>query len=291
MPIQTQQSATVVEAGEQNPRHPLEPLSAAEIAIAVNVLKAQPVFTPTTRIVSIMLREPDKAGVIAWPEKQLNERHALAVLVDNGTNTAYSAELNLSASTLVHLQQAPAGSEPTLSMDEQIECEQAVLTSSEFAAKLKEHYGMTDPSLVMVDIWSAGNYGSEEDRTPSPGAAALLLAHRSDRQRLRPADGGSTSGRRSEHHEGAARRRLWPLAASAATRQLCRGSRRLRSARHQAAADYAAGRPSFSLDGQQLSWEKWEFVIGFNAPRRPDAPPCPLPRPGARPFHPLSRFA
>lgn len=27
------------------------------------------------------------------------------------------------------------------------------------------HHGIDDTSLVMVDIWSAGNYGSEEDRT------------------------------------------------------------------------------------------------------------------------------
>eukprot|EP00959_Pyramimonas_sp_CCMP1952_P118579 2479057-Pyramimonas_sp.AAC.4 len=26
-------------------------------------------------------------------------------------------------------------------------------------AKMKEHYGVEDLSLLMVDIWSAGNYG------------------------------------------------------------------------------------------------------------------------------------
>ena len=40
-----------------------------------------------------------------------------------------------------------------------------MLASPEFKAALKKHYGIDDTSLVMVDIWSAGNYGSEEDRT------------------------------------------------------------------------------------------------------------------------------
>src|SRR6201999_1584110 len=66
---------------------------------------------------------------------------------------------------LVKFEKAPPNSQPTLSMDEQIECEQAVLASEDFKAALKKHYGITDTSLVMVDIWSAGNYGSEEDST------------------------------------------------------------------------------------------------------------------------------
>lgn len=31
-----------------------------------------------------------------------------------------------------------------------------------FIAALRKHYGEVDPSLVMVDIWSAGTYGSKE---------------------------------------------------------------------------------------------------------------------------------
>lgn len=93
------------------------------------------------------------------------DRCAIAVLLDNAANTTSAVTLNLTKSELVTVQKAPPGSQPTLSMDEQIECEQAVLTSPEFLAALEKQYGISDTSLVMVDIWSAGNYGSEEDRT------------------------------------------------------------------------------------------------------------------------------
>src|ERR1700733_13295050 len=168
MPVQTPEplsSSGLHENGRAPKVHPPEPLSAAEVALSVQVLKAHPVFTPTSRIVSIMLREPDKALVHAWPQGPLPERHAVAVLIDNGSNAASTVTLNLSTSRVMAVEQAPAGAQPTLSFDEQVECERAVLESPEFLAKLKEHYGVTDSSLVMVDIWSAGNYGTEEDRT------------------------------------------------------------------------------------------------------------------------------
>lgn len=72
---------------------------------------------------------------------------------DNAKNQAYTAILNLSSSSVVSVDLAPAGSQPTMSIDEQIECEQAVLADPAFQAAIKKHYGISDPSLVMVDIW------------------------------------------------------------------------------------------------------------------------------------------
>ncbi len=44
-------------------RHPLEPLSAEEVREAVALLKGEGKVTPTTRFVSVALKEPDKALV------------------------------------------------------------------------------------------------------------------------------------------------------------------------------------------------------------------------------------
>ena len=48
-----------------------------------------------------------------------------------------------------------SGVQPTMTIDEQVECEQAVLASTEFREALKHHTGVEDASLVMVDIWRA----------------------------------------------------------------------------------------------------------------------------------------
>ena len=117
-----------------------------------------------------------------------------------------------------------------MTIDEQIECEQAVLASPEFKAALKKHYGIDDTQLVMVDIWSAGNYGTRGRPHAPAGPAAVLPPHRPDRQRLRPAHRRAAAGGRSQRDEGDPRRGVRPLAAAAAAGQLRRRPRRPNSA-------------------------------------------------------------
>src|SRR5947209_4441396 len=144
--------------------HPLEPLTPLEVQLAVTVLRQQGKVTPSTRFVSVSLKEPDKTFVQRFTGAEPIPRAARVVLFDNGTNSCHEAAVSLTDRTLLSCAHVP-GVQPTMTMDEQVECEQAVLASPEFKAALKKHYGLDDTSLVMVDIWSAGNYGAEEDRT------------------------------------------------------------------------------------------------------------------------------
>ena len=49
--------------------HPLQPLSASEVQLAVKLLKLMPEFSPSIRIVSIMLKEPSKEIIYAIGDK------------------------------------------------------------------------------------------------------------------------------------------------------------------------------------------------------------------------------
>ena len=77
-----------------NQRHPLEPLSAAEVEQAVQILKSAGKVTPTTRFVSVSLKEPPKEAVHG-PNGNGLPREAFVVLFDNGANTAHEAMLSL----------------------------------------------------------------------------------------------------------------------------------------------------------------------------------------------------
>src|SRR5262245_22173830 len=145
-------------------RHPLEPLSTAEGQQAARLLRDHGKVTPTTRFVSVSLKEPPKEVVHIPGGRGAVPREAYVLLFDNGTNTAHEATLSLTRGELLSFR-SRTGVQPTMTIDEQVECEQAVLSSPEFQAALKKHYGVEDTNLVMVDIWSAGYYGSEEDRT------------------------------------------------------------------------------------------------------------------------------
>src|SRR5213596_2810117 len=124
-------------------RHPLEPLSAQEVQQAVGLLKSQGKVTPTMRFVSVSLKEPKKALVHGFNGKQDIPREAFAVLFDNAQNTCYEAALSLTAGKLLSWK-AITGVQPTMTADEQVECEQAVLASPEFKAALKRQYGIDD---------------------------------------------------------------------------------------------------------------------------------------------------
>jgi primary-amine oxidase len=247
------------------PTHPLEPLGAQEIQQAVQILKAHPCFSQDTRVISIMLNEPAKDLVYAWTDRTVPDREAAAVLFDNATNTISNVLLNLSTKTLVSCAHGPIGAQPTLSMDEQVECEQAVLASEEFRAALKRHYGPVDPSLVMVDIWSAGNYGSEEDgsrRLARP--LCFLRRDPTDNGYARPIEGirpvvdlNTMQVIRIEEYG------TWPLPPEAGNYSASRVPDLRNDIKPLSITQHEG--PSYLLDGNQIAWQNWEFVIGFNA--------------------------
>ena len=192
-------------------RHPLEPLSAGEVRGAVDLLKGAGKVNATTRFVSVSLLEPDKA-LVHRPGGVAPPRRARAVLFDNAANACYEASLCLDEGELLSWEHVP-GVQPSMTLDEQVECEQAVLNSPEFRAKLKEHTGIDDTSLVMVDIWSAGNYGAPEDSSSAPRPPALLPRNGDPTDNgYAPADRGAPAGRGPEHDGGHPRRGPRPMA-------------------------------------------------------------------------------
>jgi primary-amine oxidase len=247
------------------PSHPLQPLVSSEIQTAVKLLQALPSFTPATRIISIMLKEPAKELVYTWPDGPIPDREAIAVLFDNAANTALAATLNLTAGAVVKMEQAPAGAQPTLSMDEQVECEQAVLKSEEFKAALERHYGVTDPSLVMVDIWSAGNYGSEEDRTRRlTRPLCFLRSDPTDNGYAHPIEGirpvvdlNLMQVIRVEEYD------KWPLPPNPGNYSAEKVAQHREDIKSLAITQPEG--PSFTLEGNHIAWQNWDCVIGFNA--------------------------
>jgi primary-amine oxidase len=244
--------------------HPLEPLTAAELARAVSILATAGKLTPTTRVVSVMLKEPPKAAVHSgegWAELP---REASAVLFDNATNSCYEADLNLTSESVTAHRHVP-GVQPTMTIDEQVECEQAVLSSPLFADALKRQYGLTDTKLVMVDIWSAGYYGNAEERGMRLARPLCFVrSDPTDNGYARPIEGirpvvdlNSMRVIRVEEFGP------WPLPPGEANYAATRVTNK-RTDITPLVITQPDG-PGFQLDGNAISWQKWNLVIGFNA--------------------------
>jgi primary-amine oxidase len=256
---------TTAELAAGSSVHPLEPLTAAEIETAVNLIKSVPSCTATTRIISIMLQEPAKWQVHAWPSAPAPDRQAVAVLLENATNAVSNLTLNLTTGVVLSVESGPAGVQPALSMDEQIECEQAVLSSPEFRAALEKHYGVTDTSLVMVDIWSAGYYGSEEEHTRRlTRPLCFLRADATDNGYARPIEGirpvvdmNKMEVIRVEEYGH------WPLPPESCNYAADRVDSRRNGVKPLSITQPEG--PSFTLEGNQIDWQNWKLVIGFNA--------------------------
>ncbi len=244
--------------------HPLEPLSAAEIAHAVQLLKDLGKVTPTTRFVSVSLKEPAKERVHALDPQSPPARQAGVVLFDNATNSCFEAELCLTQRKLLKHQHIP-GAQPTMTIDEQVECEQAVLASPEFKAALKKHYGLDDTALVMVDIWSAGNYGQPEEsarRLARP--LCFLRSDPTDNGYARPIEGirpvvdlNTMQVLRVEEYGH------WPLPPEGRNYAADRVPNQ-RTDIKPIDITQADG-PSFTVQGRQVHWQNWDVVVGFNA--------------------------
>src|SRR5712691_2348777 len=139
--------------------HPLDPLSAAEITAAVAILRASDTLGPHVRFATVVLREPCKEVVLNFKDGDPLDREAFAVILDNDDGATYEAIVSLTSNTVKSWKPIPAV-QPCVMLDEFFECENAVKADPNFQAALRKR-GITDFSLLMVDPWSAGNYGED----------------------------------------------------------------------------------------------------------------------------------
>ena len=136
--------------------HPLEPLSKSDVQCAVEILKSNDIIRKDNRIriISITLYEDEhlKHAVYLWNDDKNTkiDRVAEAVIFDNDANRGSHIIMNLTCLSVVNTKQFPISAQPTISVDEMFECEQAVINSDIFKAALKKHYGNVDSSLVIL---------------------------------------------------------------------------------------------------------------------------------------------
>lgn len=240
--------------------HPLDPLSADEIARAWSILSAGRALGARARVVSIALREPAKAAVLGHRPGDPVERAAEIVLIDSAAGETWEAVVSLTAGKLVSCEHVP-GVQPAIVFDEFLECEAAVRADPRWQAAMRRR-GVTDWSLAMIDPWSAGNFGF-----PGEGGRRLVRA--------------LTWVRRSPTDNGYARPvanllTVVDLNAMAVVDVQDGDVVPLPPEDANYTADVAGARtdlkpleihqpegPSFTLDGHVLSWQKWRMRLGF----------------------------
>jgi len=243
--------------------HPLEPLTADEINSTVKTLRKEKQLGKTVRFVSIVLKEPPKEYVRKFSPDGEMKREADVVLFDNGANRCYEAVVSLNEEKIKSWKHI-RGVQPTMTADEQIECERAVLESPEFQEACKRH-GVEDVNLVMVDIWTAGNYGAKEENTKRLARPLCFVrTDPTDNGYARPIEGlrpvvdlNEMKVIRVEDYG------CVPLPPKPGNYRADR-VKDLRKDIKALAITQMEG-PSFEVNGYEVSWQKWNFILGFNS--------------------------
>ena len=241
--------------------HPLTPLTPEEISAAVAIIRQEKSLESSFRFATVTLNEPAKATVLSFQPGYEIEREAFVILLDNATAKTYEAVVSLGSSTLKSWEHIP-GVQPSIMLDEFVECEAAVKASQEFRDAIAKR-GITDPDLVMVDPWSAGNYGiAEEEGVRLSRALCWVKANPTDNGYARPIEGvipvvdlnkmevirvedygvvplPPKDGNYTPEYVKDYRQDLKPLEI------------------------VQPEGPSFSVNGHEISWQKWKIRIGF----------------------------
>jgi primary-amine oxidase len=241
-------------------RHPLEPLTTEEIALAVDIVRRFRQLGPRVRFASIALHEPAKEVVLAFDSGGAAEREAFVIVLDNEHGRTYEAVVSLGRQTLVsweHIQ----GVQPAIMLDEFVECERACKASPEWQAAMRKR-GISNFDLCIVDPWSAGNYGlADEKGRRLSRALTWVQARPDDNGYARPVENVIT---------------VVDLQAMQVIAVEDYGVVPLPPEDANYSTEAAGARtdlkpieirqpegPSFAVDGHEVRWQKWRFRVGF----------------------------
>jgi primary-amine oxidase len=245
---------------DNRPRHPLDPLTADEVARAWSLVHTHDGLGPRVRVISVALAEPLRAALPGSGAHHPAERAAFVVLMDRDARKTYEAVVSLTQGRVVSWTHMP-GAQPAIVLDEFFECEAAVRADPGWQAAMRRR-GVMDFGLTMVDPWSAGNFGIEDEK-------GRRLSRTLTWVRKSPTDNGYAR----------------PVANLIATVDLDEmkviaiedyGVVPLPPEDANYSPDVAGSRPglrpleihqpegpSFTLEGHELSWQNWRMRLGF----------------------------
>lgn len=245
-------------------KHPLHPLTIEEINKSADLIISGKGFDrSTTRFISVSLKEPPKEFIYAFKEGDAFTRETFVIVLDSLTNLVYEAVLSLSSATILSWTNIP-GVHPTMTADEQVECEIVVKNDPAFRDALAR-YGITNPELVMVDIWTAGHYGADEEseiRLARP--LCFLRTDDTDNGYAHPIEGlrpvvdlNLMKVIRVEEYE------FIPIPPKPGNYRADK-IKTFRTGLKPLEIIQPEG-PSFTVNGYEVNWQNWNFHIGFGS--------------------------
>ena len=247
--------------------HPLDPLTAEEVALVAGALRRSRGVAAGWRFASIELAEPDKVTLLRHAAGSPVPREATAVCWNRATGEAYRAVVSLPDGVEVDWHPLP-GQQPNVTVDEWHECDAMLRGHGDLIAALARR-GITDLSLVLTDVWAYGaalvperyrglrlgwsDVWRRDSQDANPYAHHITGLHPIvdlNRMTLLEIEDSPDTGTPDDPPEvmGEYLPKLIPVP--------------LREVKPLTVSQPDG--PSFSLVGRLLRWQNWELRVGFN---------------------------
>ncbi|MGQ0824964.1 MAG: primary-amine oxidase [Actinomycetota bacterium] len=242
--------------------HPLDMLAGDEITRAVEVLRATGKIADGALFAHLVLHEPAKEELARWKPGDPIDREIRALIVPGPELQVIEAVVSVTDGE-VREWRVVEGVRPALLMTEAMN---AVLTTKEHAdyrAALARR-GITDMDAVQIDPWPAGVFGyPAEDGRRIARCISFLRADPTDNGYARPIEGIIV-------HFDLGRNKVVevidhgvvPLPPARAS-YYAEDQPRLRTDLKPILITQPDG-PSFTVDGNFVRWQKWQFRISFD---------------------------
>lgn len=247
--------------------HPLDRLTIEESEAAVAIVRADSRFGVRMRFASVDLHLPAKATVLGHAAGDPVEREVDVVLLDNADGSTHEVVASITGGS-VRAWERIEGVQPSIILNEFRESEDAMRDDPDFQAAMAKR-GITDTSKVTIDPWTAGNYGdSVEDNNRIVRGLVWLNGAEGDNQYARPIDGISIifdlnekKILRIDDERVLPVPEVDPASAEWSRDHMPPGRERTDV---KPLDIVQSDGPSFEVNGDLLSWQKWDMRIGWN---------------------------
>jgi len=242
----------------RNSRHPLDPLSAEEVAAATGILKAGPAAGASFRFASVVLREPEKHVLRTSTDVA---RTAECVLIDRASSTAYEAVVDLDAAAVTEWQALPEGTQPAVMLDEFTEAEENCKKDPRVVAALAGR-GFLDLDLVCIEPWSAGYYGVDAEGRRLLRCLVFARLEKDDNPYAHPAENLVIVYDQNSGEVVAVEDHGFVPVPQESGNYLPSYLPAPRTDLKEIRISQPDG-PSFAVDGNLVTWANWSFRVGF----------------------------
>ncbi len=248
-------------------RHPLSRLTEDEVARNRALLVEAGIATSVTRFALVSLLEPAKAGVLSWPEGEPVGRRVRSLLLDRGTGEVREVVVSLTDGTVVadRVVDVVAEGQPPI-LHEEFDLVEEILWKDETWNAAMRRRGIDEPRSVRISALSAGCFDLPgEEGLRLVRCLAFLQLGEDDNVWAHPIDGvvAYVDLVACRVHdlldEGPADIPRTPY-----DYHLDDPAHPPRTTQKPIVITQPEG-PSFTVEDDVVTWEKWQFRIGFNA--------------------------